>query len=284
MEPLLVCFDRSIRDKILIKPFKDKKLKEYVLPECSIFTEAQCKLVNNQPLSPDDQDDLVESLLTMEDKEIRFWDSVNETPHLMNTAEWTVLLADYKEREAIKRRDSINNEIHSIINFCKQMEVKTLNNIEQYGDIPKEILSIAHLNPDTRKFVSNKWGVNLLDLSVLFDYRDESELRHLFYTSSVKFLTKDTKKVNYDYWVDFINLITDARFDYLDNFKVLEYWVNTSIELSYDNFMLLTSDEIYQLWIDCIGLLNLSANNITVQDTLIYNPPVSESFDAEWGF
>ncbi len=67
--PLLVCFSREIRDQILITNPDDKKY----------FTEEQCKLSSGEPNKVSDQD-TYEQLMTMEDKEYKFWINNNLVP------------------------------------------------------------------------------------------------------------------------------------------------------------------------------------------------------------
>ena len=69
IKPLLVCFHPDIRSKITISHPNDRQF----------FTELESKLTSGFPNKPEDQD-TYEQLMKMEDKEIRFWTSVNEIP------------------------------------------------------------------------------------------------------------------------------------------------------------------------------------------------------------
>ena len=107
IKPLLVCFDTEVRNQVLINVVKDKKSKLFVLQEKSAFTIEQCKLTNGNPFEPEHQDSY-EDLMTMEDKEIKFWMRVNKTPNNMTQTDWDLIVADYTERMRIKKIKDIN--------------------------------------------------------------------------------------------------------------------------------------------------------------------------------
>lgn len=69
---LLIVFDKKIRDKILATNTDDFQY----------FTKDQLKMTSNQPNEVTDQDD-IEDVLVMEDKEYKFWKSVNKNPFFM---------------------------------------------------------------------------------------------------------------------------------------------------------------------------------------------------------
>jgi DNA polymerase elongation subunit (family B) len=76
IEPLLVCFSPEIRSKILIdNPSK----RQY-------FTESQVELCSGFPTEPADQDTL-DDVFVMEQKEIDFWDKVGVDPEYMYVSE-----------------------------------------------------------------------------------------------------------------------------------------------------------------------------------------------------
>lgn len=280
--PLLVCFDKEIRNDIIIETIKDRKLKEYVLNERSLFTVNQCTLVNNQPLEDGDQDSM-EELMTMEDKEIKFWDAVDDiTPYLMDETTWNVTLHAYKERERVKRRDAIQAETNLLHTVCKNLELGELNKIEQYGKVPKEILRIAYIDTESRCFKSNNWDVKLADLDVLFKYRDEAEIRERFYTKALLYLTRDRARPPMAYWNEYLTFINDIRFDYLKNRDVLNYWIDATIELGYDEFMELEPEGLHELWAKCSELHPIVGNGLSEQENLrsVYE---GEQED-EWGF
>jgi len=261
--PLLVCFSREIRDSITIETVKDRKLKEYVLKSRNMFTENQCKLVNNQPIDDVDQDRLIEDFITMEDKEIRFWDSVNEVPHLMDKTMWEVTLHAYKERELSKRRDAINAEKVILNRVCKELELKDLSNIEQYGKLPKELLRIAYVDVKSETLKSNTWDVQLAELGMIFKYKEIAEIRERFYTKGLLYLTRDRSKTPLTYWNKFLDKIRDSRFDWLESKDVLNYWIDTAIGMGYDSFMELDEEGLYELWVKCYELHPIVGNGLS---------------------
>ena len=72
IEPLLVVFNPSIREDILIEDPKDRQY----------FTKLQCELVNGFPLKEDGQDKLDE-VMTLSDSEVIFWNRVGRDPFFM---------------------------------------------------------------------------------------------------------------------------------------------------------------------------------------------------------
>ncbi|MCD8208690.1 MAG: ribonuclease H-like domain-containing protein, partial [Bacteroidales bacterium] len=97
---LFVCFDRSIRgddakDIIITNP-KDRKY----------FTEEECQLVSGQPFHEEDQD-TYEQLMTMEDKEIRFWIRVGKVPPFVEECgmDWGLIKGDYISRNGVQSGD-----------------------------------------------------------------------------------------------------------------------------------------------------------------------------------
>ena len=97
IKPLLVCFSKDIRPNILISNPKDKPY----------FTEEQCVLVSGEPNKPGDQD-TYEQLMTMEDKEIKFWTKYNLVPPFFEECgmgKWEDTVADYYERMKKEEED-----------------------------------------------------------------------------------------------------------------------------------------------------------------------------------
>lgn len=72
VEPLLVAFNPSIREDILIE---DPKNRQY-------FTKSQCELVGGFPLKEDGQDKFDE-VMTLSDGEVIFWNRVQRDPFFM---------------------------------------------------------------------------------------------------------------------------------------------------------------------------------------------------------
>jgi DNA polymerase elongation subunit (family B) len=217
IKPLLVCFHPDIRDKetvnnkgvvkkvpnILISMVKDKETKTMVLEPRKEFTEKQCELTSGFPYEEKDQDDYLEDLMTMEDKEIKFWVSVKKTPNEMGEDEWLDIKNDYLDRLIMEMENGIKSEKYKLDDVFKRLEVSEMKEMKETGIIPVSILSIAELKEIDGKHVleSRKWNATLCDLNDIFKYESEAEERDVFY------LTLDGVKDEdrYDLWVAHLN-------------------------------------------------------------------------------
>ena len=72
VKPLLVCFDPSLRDDILVSNPSDRKY----------YTRQELELTSGQPFKDGDQDKLDE-LLTITDEELQFWEKIGISPTYM---------------------------------------------------------------------------------------------------------------------------------------------------------------------------------------------------------
>jgi hypothetical protein len=72
VKPLLVCFDPSLRDDILVSNPSDRKY----------YTRQELELTSGQPFKDGDQDKLDE-LLTITDEELEFWNKIGVSPTYM---------------------------------------------------------------------------------------------------------------------------------------------------------------------------------------------------------
>lgn len=198
VKPLLVCFHPEIREKILRQIKKDKITKLDKLSEKYIFTEQQCELVSGMPDKPTDQDDYYEDLMKMEDKEIRFWDSVSKTPNNMLADEWEIINVDYHERKHIEREEGIKTEKELFETIIKRIELKEIRLFESSLTPPEEILIFATLSDDYMTFVSRKWGVELGNINDIFKYEQDAIERDTWYQHNNIF---DDNR--YQLWLDY---------------------------------------------------------------------------------
>ena len=194
IKPQLVCFDKNIRIKkvtnkkgelveennIIIDNPKDRKY----------FTEEECKLVSGQPYKPSDQD-TYEQLMTMEDKEIRFWISVNKRPIYEKECgmDWDVIKQEYLDRQEKLKQEGIKDEVElyrKIINSLTNDDIELLT---EEGEIPSEILKICDFNPNNGSFISKTWNIKIGEIWEILDKK-------------------------YDEVAEFINdLVSDAKID-----------------------------------------------------------------------
>jgi hypothetical protein len=205
--PLLVVFSRDIRDNILVDMVKDKKTKQYQLQDRYYFTESECKLVSGQPLEESDQD-TYEELMTMENKEIRFWMLANETPNRSTVEEWDTIKQDYFDRKT----NGLESDLIRLKQVCVKLELNQLKSIMNDGKLPTVVSDIVRMD-ESGNLISKEWAEPIADLSLVFDYMDMAKFRDKFYR---KFSITGTKK--YDKWSKFVDAAKIS-----DSFTLEEY-------------------------------------------------------------
>ena len=213
VKPLLVCFSKEIRDKILLTIKKDKKTKVEKLDERFVFNDDQCKLTSGEPYKPTDQD-TYEALMTMEDKEIRFWDSVNKVPNNMDESTWTDIRIDYYERMVKLRENEIQNEKDLFVALTKHLEVPDFVDINKVQKLPPEFYSYLNLTKDG-KFLSRKWNVEIGCIEDIFKYEEEAKIRFAWYQSTNNI--NNTKR--YDLWEKYKEK-NNITFDIVEDKKI----------------------------------------------------------------
>jgi hypothetical protein len=147
--PLLVCFSKDIRDKILITKPEDRQY----------FTEDESKLTSGQPNKETDQD-TYEALMTMEDKEIKFWAAHPEfeIPFLAEcNMNWDEILTDYLRRKKEEEEMGINEFRAQIDVVIRGLEAVERNKIVTEGKLPKKIVEFAVVDPKTGNINSKKY-------------------------------------------------------------------------------------------------------------------------------
>lgn len=171
IKPLLVCFSRDIRTRInekgkevsniLINNPKDRKQ----------FTDNECELVSGEPYNPTDQD-TYEQLMTMEDKEIKFWLSVNKTPPYINEIgmNWDEIVADYKERMKQLEKEEIQLELSLYNNAIDSLTRDEVDEFIEEGVIPDRILAIVDEDVNSNNFISRKYNIVLGNIFDIIDH------------------------------------------------------------------------------------------------------------------
>lgn len=126
--PLLVCFSKNIRisynekgkeiNNILINNPKNRKN----------FTEEESKLVLGEPYNTSDQD-TYEQLMTMEDKEIQFWTSVNKIPPYLKECgmDWEEIVNEYNQKMETLSKQEIKEEIEKYRNIISNIKKSEIN-------------------------------------------------------------------------------------------------------------------------------------------------------------
>lgn len=156
---LLVCFNPDIRNEILITDPKDIRC----------YDKIKAQLVSGMPKKPTDQDSL-EELYTMEDKEIRFWLSVPDVleklpenvPPFLNTPElievmgtWETIKTEYLERQEILKQEHIKSEVE-LYNQILSSDVEQETIVEKL---------VENFNSKNGFFYSKKYDVKIGSLA-----------------------------------------------------------------------------------------------------------------------
>ena len=163
--PLLVCFKREIRDKILINNPSDRQF----------FTEEQSQLCSGEPNKISDQD-TYEQLMTMEDKEIKFWTKYGLTPPFIKECgmgSWDDIVNGYNERIKQEKELGIDKDRELYEKVLSELTSEDIDNFIDNGEVPVEILKIATLKPDTMELVSKKYPDVVI--GTIYDILDVSE-------------------------------------------------------------------------------------------------------------
>lgn len=160
--PLLVCFSKDIRNKILITNPEDRQY----------FTEEESRLTSGQPNKVTDQD-TYEALMTMEDKEIKFWAAHPEfeIPYLAEcNMNWDDILAEYTNRIETEKNNGIALMREKIDDIIRQLKDNEKQSLIEKGSLPKSVKDFAEIYPLTGDIVwkeDNKYV--LVSLSDLLD-------------------------------------------------------------------------------------------------------------------
>ena len=163
--PLLVCFSKDIRSSILINNPKDKPY----------FTEEQCELVSGEPNKPGDQD-TYEQLMTMEDKEFKFWTTYNLKPPFFEECgmgNWEDAVADYYDRMEKEKEAGITAIREEYQKIIDSLSIEEIDKFLDEGELPSGILKIVEVDPNTMYFVAK----NMEDVKIgeIFDFIERRE-------------------------------------------------------------------------------------------------------------
>lgn len=139
--PLLVCFSKDIRDKILISDPKDRQY----------FTEDQCKLVAGEANKPSDQD-TYEQLMTPERKEIEYWLKINKEPPFVKECgiDWERLVKEYEDTKALEENAIFVEENEKYLNIIHNLTQSEVDAFDEDGTLPTALSSVVSLDTDMR--------------------------------------------------------------------------------------------------------------------------------------
>ena len=164
IKPLLVCFPKEIRDKILISNPSDRPY----------FTEEQSKLSSGEPNNEGDQDTF-EQLMTMEDKEIKFWKAHPEfkIPFLEECGmNWDEIVKDYDERMAREKQLGIDHIREEVEKAIDKMTGEDFDAFEDEGEVPASLKKLVDFDPVTSNFVDKTYpDIVIMTIYDLLDAR-----------------------------------------------------------------------------------------------------------------
>lgn len=162
--PLLVCFSKDIRDRILIT---DPSERPY-------FTAEESKLCSGQPNKEGDQDTF-EQLMTMDDKEIRFWMRHPEwkIPFLKECGmDWEKIRGEYVDRKTREKQLGIDKIRETYENTLNSLSMEELDELED-GKLPSKLDKIIMIDPQTNNFVSKEYPDTVI--GTIYDIFDARE-------------------------------------------------------------------------------------------------------------
>ena len=175
--PLLVCFSSDIRNEILVKNPDDRKY----------WTKEQSILVSGQPNRVIDQD-TYEQLLTMEDKEIKYWISVNKTPPFVEEIgiNWEETVEDYKERMKELEREELKIIVEEYNKIIDELTKEDVEIFEEEGKLPKRLLDIVREDVFSTNLYAKDYDVVIGSLFDIRDkvFTDEAEIKYNEYVES----------------------------------------------------------------------------------------------------
>jgi hypothetical protein len=163
-----VCFSKDIRPNILISNPKDKPY----------FTEEQCVLVSGEPNKPGDQD-TYEQLMTMEDKEIKFWTKYNLVPPFFEECgmgKWEDTVADYYERMKKEEEEGIAEEKEMYSKILGGLSEEEITAFIEEGELPAEMLKIVDIDVNSTNLISRKHeGAVIGNIDDFFERKEHME-------------------------------------------------------------------------------------------------------------
>lgn len=182
ISPLLVCFKRDIRDKILVTNPDDRQY----------FTDKESELCSGEPNKPGDQD-TYEALMTMEDKEIRFWIKYNMVPPFLEECgmgKWEDIVKDYNERMEKERALGIDKEKEAYANILSQLTKEEVMDFIEDGEVPAVLLKVVDYDPAKNIFISKNYKDvkigELYDITEMLERIDEQNTLEMDETVSAE--------------------------------------------------------------------------------------------------
>lgn len=170
IRPLLVCFSKTIRTKI--DPKTGKEVDNILVSnpqERKQFTIEESQLTSGEPYKETDQD-TYEALMTMEDKEIKFWIDNNKTPLFVKEIgmDWDAIVEDYNKRQKLLEEKAVAEEKIKFDSILAKMKASDLKN----GDFPESLFKIVSFDYNSGNFISKTYDVSYGNLFEILDERN----------------------------------------------------------------------------------------------------------------
>jgi DNA polymerase I len=204
VKPLLVCFHPDIRSKILLTIKKDKETNLDKLTQRCFFTESDCTLVSGMPEKPEDQDSYDE-LMTLEDKEIKFWVSVNKIPNDIGLDQWEKIKNDFFLRKEEEKISGVIYDKEKFEEIIKRFEYADYKNIRTNKTLPEVLLTLLYVN-ENGDLISKKWDKKIADFLDIFTYEDEAIKRNNWYQ-----LENLNSLDRYEQWLEYKQTLSEIE-------------------------------------------------------------------------
>tara|TARA_R110000824_G_scaffold106610_17_gene252146 strand:- start:25827 stop:29336 length:3510 start_codon:yes stop_codon:yes gene_type:complete len=219
IKALLVCFNEEIRDDIIVDMVKNKETQEMELTPFKVFTRKQCELTNGVPLEEGQQDDYVDDLMVMEDKEIQFWIRNKKEPNNLSDLglTWQQVKDDYNEKKRLEKIEGIKIDTKNFKDRIKRLEVEEIEEMKKTSVIPKRLTNFAHFmvkedktgNPNIF-IISSEWGIDLGTVEDIFKYESWAIQRNEWYPTQ-----RYKKYKTFEFWLK--HLWSEAKLNSDDN-------------------------------------------------------------------
>jgi hypothetical protein len=170
IKPLLVCFNKNIRYRINEKGKVENNILITNPKDRKEFTKVESKLVSGQPYEITDQD-TYEQLMTIEDKEIAFWLSINKEPPYTKECgmDWEVIKQDYLDRQNELNKEGIKEEKKLYDDIIRKVTQEDVNKLLDDGTLPDKLLSFIDENINNGNFISKKYKVKIGNIFDIID-------------------------------------------------------------------------------------------------------------------
>ena len=142
IKPLLICFSKSIRDKILITNPDERKY----------FTDEESKLTSGEPNKPTDQD-TYEELMTMDRREVAFWTRIGEVPPFVKECgmNWEDIQKKYYEQLEKENNEKFKELDRKYEEALNSLTVEDVDEFYSDAKIPTCLDKIVMIKEDSNE-------------------------------------------------------------------------------------------------------------------------------------